>query len=74
MGVRIGDRVAIPFRNVRIAIAHAALYQIGAVALPLSFLSEPEGPALRAPLGPRRGAVWRAPGFLPVYAFKAARE
>jgi acetyl-CoA synthetase len=48
LGVRRGDRVAIVMpQRVETAVAHMAVYQLGAVAMPLSMLFGPEALAYR---------------------------
>jgi acetyl-CoA synthetase len=48
LGVEAGDRVAIVMpQRVETAVAHIALYQLGAVAMPLSMLFGPEALAYR---------------------------
>jgi acetyl-CoA synthetase len=48
LGVRRGDRVAIVMpQRPETAVAHMAVYQLGAVAMPLSMLFGPEALAYR---------------------------
>jgi acetyl-CoA synthetase len=65
LGVRRGDRVAIVMpQRPETAVAHVAIYQLGAVAMPLSMLFGPDALAYRlqdsaAPCGDRRRVVDR---------------
>src|SRR5207247_2391708 len=67
LGVGRGDRVALLLpQRPETAIAYMAIFQMGAIALPLSHLLGPEARAVRAARGPRQHPRLRALArFLP---------
>ena len=58
LGVRRGDRVAIILpQRIETVVAHMAVYQLAAIAMPLSMLFGPEAPAYRLEHGGARVAI-----------------
>jgi acetyl-CoA synthetase len=71
LGVQRGDRVAIVMpQRPQTAVAHMALYQMGAVAMPLSNLFGPDALAYRLQ---DSGAVWAVVDETGVHNLRAAR-
>ncbi len=63
-GIRRGDRVALLLPQCReTAIAHAAVYKLGAIAVPLALLFGPDALAYRLEDSAARGLITCAPGL-----------
>lgn len=74
LGVKPGDRVAVVMpQRVETAVAHIAIYQLGAVAMPLSMLFGPEALAYRLDDSEARVAVVDESAIANLLAVRAER-
>jgi acetyl-CoA synthetase len=70
-GIGVGDRVAVLLRQgIAVPIAHAAIYKLGAIALPLAAVFGPEGLAFRLGDAGARALITGAAGAAKVAAIR----